>query len=47
MEQAEISLKITPIWFEYSLSSVSETCSLSNKSLLFATNPITKITKNK
>ena len=45
--QAEVSLKIAPISCAYFLASASGTCSLSNKSLLFAANPITKIIKNK
>ena len=38
---AEVNLKTAPISFAYSLASASDTCSLSNKSLLFAANPIT------
>jgi len=38
---AEVSLKIAPISCAYFLASSSDTCSLSNKSLLFAANPIT------
>jgi len=49
--QAEVSLKIAPISPAYFLACSSDTCSLSNKSLLFAANPITiiykKMNKNK
>jgi len=39
--QAEVSLKTAPISWAYFLASASGTCSLSNKSLLFAANPMT------
>ena len=45
-ELAEVSLKTAPISFAYSLASASDTCSLSNKSLLLAANPITIMKKN-
>ena len=41
--QAEVSLKTAPISAAYFLASASGTCSLSNKSLLLAANPITII----
>ena len=45
--QAEVSLKTAPISWAYFLASASGTCSLSNKSLLFAANPITIYKKRK
>ena len=41
--QAEVSLKTAPISDAYFLALASGTCSLSNKSLLLAANPITII----